>query len=570
MMSTGGNTITEKLKIVLRNDNYKLQENIEGELFINDIGFSDGGAAEARFWNKYERPPAKEYQEYIIDRRDLLLFGNIRERKGSFYTPKIWADKSKEYLAQVFGDNWQEEYYVWDCAAGTGNLLAGLTNKYKVWASTLDQGDVDTMNALIDIDEQLNLLPGHVFQFDFLNDSFDKLPEELKKIIDDDEKRKKLIIYINPPYAEATSTTTVAGTGHNKSNVAIAHKTKNKYQPFIGAATNEISAQFMARIYREIPKCNLALFSKLKFVCTQNFVKFRKFFNVNYKAGFIVHADTFDNVTGKFPIGFTIWDLDGNRFPEFIEVDVPGEGRKKKFWDDFDKSINQWIKQFDNKTIPSIGFMGNYAPDFQHIHQPYITVQKGTHHVNYFYFNNANIMEGCIYFAVRLCIEPTWLNDRDQFYYPDDCLTKDTEFHNDCLIFTLFHSQNRISCNDGVNHWIPFTEKQVVAKDKFDSNFMSSFLKDRTLSVEAQSVLDAGLALWRYYHAKTKGNKTVSVNASFYDIREYFQGRNDKGTMNSKSADASYTQLLGALRDALKTLTHKIQPKVYEYGFLRE
>ncbi|MDR1458767.1 MAG: hypothetical protein LBI60_00915, partial [Bacteroidales bacterium] len=105
----------------------------------------------------------------------------------------------------VFGDNWQEEYFVWDCAAGTGNLLAGLSNKYNVWASDIDQGNIETIQSLIDIDEHLDLLPAHVFQFDFLNDSFDKLPEERRKIVSNPEKRKKLIIYINPPYAEVSS-----------------------------------------------------------------------------------------------------------------------------------------------------------------------------------------------------------------------------------------------------------------------------------------------------------------------------------------------------------------------------
>jgi hypothetical protein len=196
MMSIDGNTISisEKLKIILEKDNYKLQERIKGRLFSTIIDFTDSGEAYRRFWNKYERPPASEYQRYIIDRRDLLVPQNIREVKGSFFTPEIWVKKSQEYIARVFGDNWQEEYYVWDCAAGTGNLLAGLSKKYNVWASTIDQSDIDTMNALIDIDEQLNLLPNHVFRFDFLNDSFDKLPVELKKIIDDSEKRKKLII----------------------------------------------------------------------------------------------------------------------------------------------------------------------------------------------------------------------------------------------------------------------------------------------------------------------------------------------------------------------------------------
>jgi hypothetical protein len=60
------------------------------------------------------------------------------------------------------------------------------------------------------------------------------------------------------------------------------------------------------------------------------------------------------------------------------------------------------------------------------------------------------------------------------------------------------------------------------------------------------------------------------VNASFYDIREYFQGRNDKGRMNPNSEDEKYNGLIKALRDNLKVLAKKIEPKIYEYGFLRE
>ncbi|MDR2509770.1 MAG: hypothetical protein LBC77_03900 [Spirochaetaceae bacterium] len=593
VFSTPRDTISDKLKIVLENDTYKLKEKTKFDrLLYVDIGFSDEGEAYRRFWNRYERPPAEIYHTYIIDRRDLLVPQNIRERKGSFFTPKIWADKSKEYLAAVLGANWQEEYYIWDCAAGSGNLLAGLTNPYNVWASDIEQANIDTMKAMTAIDENLNLLDAHIFQFDFLNDILTKedyewkksqakeynlpapeqrkLPQALCDIIDDPEKRKKLIVYINPPYAEATSAKTTTGTGKNKPKVATGHKTLDRYKKLIGAATNEISAHFMARIYHELPNCTLALFSKLKFVCTQNFIKFRKFFKANFKAGFVVHADTFDNVRGNFPIGFTIWDLAGKQFPKSIKVDVSEEGGEKIFWDGFQKSINQWIKQFDNKKTAALGYMGNYAPDFLKLNQPYITVNKETRHVNYFAFIQTNIIHGCIYLAVRLCIEPTWLNDRDQFYYPTDLWEKDTEFQHDCLAFALFHGQNRISCADGVNHWIPFAEKEVNAKEKFASNFMSAFLKDKTFSPEAEAVLDAGRELWMYYHEKIKTRKTAPVNASFYDIREFFQGRKENGTMNTKSNDETYNALIKTLREKQKTLAAKIEPKVYEYGFLRE
>jgi hypothetical protein len=173
-----------------------------------------------------------------------------------------------------------------------------------------------------------------------------------------------------------------------------------------------------------------------------------------------------------------------------------------------------------------------------------------------------------VYFAVRKVIPADWLNDRDQFLYPNKKWESNSEFQNDCIVYALFN--NNIQSKYGINHWIPFTEQDVDAKEKFDSNFMSHYLKRKTFSAEAQAVLDAGRELWKYYHAKIKNNKTASVNASLYDIREFFQGRNAKGTMKTKSDDKTYNAFLAALRDNLKTLSEKIRPKVYEYGFLKE
>jgi hypothetical protein len=198
----------------------------------------------------------------------------------------------------------------------------------------------------------------------------------------------------------------------------------------------------------------------------------------------------------------------------------------------------------------------------------------------------------CIYFSVRKAIEATWLNDRDQFLYPNDNWQTDAEFHNDCLAFTFF--SNNIQSKFGVNHWIPFTEQEVNAKEKFESNFMTDFIKGklkvengkldlfhnqdnqgnpknhgsdkRQFSDEAQAVFDAGRELWKYYHLQ----KDINVNASLYDIREHFQGRNDKGRMNSRSTDEIYTKLIGTLREKLNLLADKIAPKIYEYEFLKE
>jgi len=152
-------------------------------------------------------------------------------------------------------------------------------------------------------------------------------------------------------------------------------------------------------------------------------------------------------------------------------------------------------------------------------------------------------------------------------------------------------SENTIQINSGTNHWIPFTEQEVNASEKFESNFMTDFIKGkikpdnqnngllfdnetnkvydnapRRFSAEATAVFDAGRELWKYYHSL----KGVNVNAGLYDIREYFQGRNDKGRMNARSTDEKYTQLIGTLREKLNLLAHKITPKVYEYEFLKK
>jgi len=53
------------------------------------------------FWKIYKRPPIKEYQDYIIERRDLLVPQDIRERKGAYFTPRVWVELSQKYISDT-------------------------------------------------------------------------------------------------------------------------------------------------------------------------------------------------------------------------------------------------------------------------------------------------------------------------------------------------------------------------------------------------------------------------------------------------------------------------------------
>ncbi|MCC5945880.1 MAG: hypothetical protein JJT94_13195 [Bernardetiaceae bacterium] len=588
LLSAENKTLKEKLFVVLNQNRYELDKKLNdmGIFDVTYTKFNDHQKAHTAFWNKYERPPKEEYWDYIIERRDLLVPQDVRERKGSFFTPQIWVERSQEYLTDVLGEDWQDEYYVWDCAAGTGNLLTGLTNKYHVWASTLDRQDVDVVKDRIA--NGANLLEDHVFQFDFLNDDFKQLPEGLQRIINDPEKRKKLVIYINPPYVEGDAR---IGKGRRDVQKSRIHE---KYQNDLGKASGELFAQFFIRIYREIEGCYLAEFSKLKHLQAPNFLAFRQVFQAKLEKMFVVPADTFDNVKGQFPIGFMIWNTQKKEIFKRAVADVydaKGKLLAKKKIHSYGKSkllsalITQKKSEVDDDN--AIGYLSSTGNDFQNQRAVFIDDYKkrrkagGRHTI----ITSDNLITVAVYYAVRKAIPATWLNDRDQFLYPNKKWEADSEFQNDCLTYTLF--DNNIQSEYGTNHWIPFTEYQVDARTKFESDFMTKFIagkikttssdsllgKKKALhqtplefSAEAKAVFEAGKALWQYYHAQPNPN----VNASFYDIRAHFQGRNGNGRMKSHSDDAKYNELLAALREQIKILAQKIEPKIYEYEFLKD
>ncbi|GAA9673020.1 hypothetical protein HpVH120_13310 [Helicobacter pylori] len=309
LLSDGDKTIIEKLQTILSSSYYKLKRGVNelGKIDFMEVSFTDGQQTHQEFWNIYERPPKLEFQAFILERRDLLVPSDVRERKGAFFTPRIWVEKSQEYLAKALGQDYQEDYIIWDCAGGTGNLLNGLTNKANCFLSTLDSNDVAIVKDLA-AKNHLKLLENHVFQFDFLNDDFNKAPKSLQEILNDKEKRKKLIIYINPPYAEAGNKAKMSGTGEHKAKVARNNKTHETYKDLLGSGANELFAQFFMRIYKELNGCIMASFSTLKYLNSSNFKKFREVFKAKFLEGFMVPADSFDNVKGQFPIGFLVWD----------------------------------------------------------------------------------------------------------------------------------------------------------------------------------------------------------------------------------------------------------------------
>ncbi|MCL2743943.1 MAG: hypothetical protein FWE67_08830 [Planctomycetaceae bacterium] len=572
LLSEDNFSVHPALKVRLSGKYFDILVKMNDEaLFKQEITFTDKGAAHDKFWTKYQRPPAKEYWDYMLDRRELLVPQKVREQKGAYFTPQIWAEKAQEYLAKVFGDDWQDEYYIWDCCCGTGNLLVGLVNKDNIWASTLDEPDVNVVHELIKSGR--NLWKSQVFQFDFLNDDFKplseggKLPDELYGIIMSPEKQRKLIMFINPPYVEPRGET--VGKANKKGyHISNFH---TRCLPLIGNAAIEKFAQFLARMKYALPLSKIGTFGTLKYVNAPNFRKFRDYFTVEYKGGFIIPANTFDNVNGNFPIGFLIWDLEAQKGFQQIKTDVFDKDNKKlsftkRFYKHDEKTqlINDWVRTFPQIKQPLATIIGP-AADFQHQQNVWIIAPETDSNWFHWQIGEENLLPTAVYFAVRHVIPHTWINHNDQLLFPNDAYKRSKRFLHNCLTFALFHEKNKIKSAEGMNHWLPFKAREVKAAAKFESDFMVKFLRERKFGTAAQAVFNTGRALWAYYH---QHNPPVN-DASLYDIRAYFKGTKN-GRVNAKSSDAKFTELDKALKDAMKTLADEIKPCLYEYGFLME
>jgi hypothetical protein len=418
-------------------------------------------------------------------------------------------------------------------------------------------------------------------------------------------ERKKILVLINPPYAEATNFENIA-TGLDAENKTGVAKTKiAATMGDYGKASNELFTQFVARIALEIPTATLAMFSTMKYVNAPNFEKFRQAWNAEYLGGFVVHNQAFDGLSGKFPIGFLVWKTNQNIKTTIIEIvtevlDANAQAiGEKVFYNLPNKSfLNVWLdRPKANKisvlplknamsptiTVPrvktwsdgAIAYMYCGVNDLQHAEQQTVIYSSVYGGGNGFYITPENLWQAVVIFSVRRLVKPTWLNDRDQFLQPTTPLSD--EFKSDCLIWMLFNRCQRtagahdIEWNDKkwslVNHFIPFTEEEVGAPGRFESDFMVQYLADKSLSAEALAVLDAGRVLWQAYFAHTDVRtvrdelKLNRPDVGWYQIRNALKKRNESGD----TAPIDFTPF----EAAYKALSDKLRPQVFELGFLR-
>ena len=544
----------------------------------------------------------ENYDRFIEDKE--------RRNKGQFYTPKIFADYAHKMISEALGDNWKDEYVVWDNCCGTKNLTRDYRFK-ELYCSTLEQEELD-------ISAQFNT-EAVSFQFDFLNDTIagkdslsgvydDKLPKGLKDAL---LENKPIVFFLNPPYV-SSSVTNNGGKDKPKSLVNDKMVKIN-----IGLASREIFAQFLFRILMikqrfNLTNCYIALFCNPKFITGLSFKKFRDYFlaDFKYNSGILFQASNFADVSEAWGITFNIWKSektsDRNSFIHNLIEERNGSlevfGKKNLYNIDNLIQIREWFDSKNLKIKRDFDFP-NYRSRALDITEDTVKVEKdfigqlaftisgvtlsnvAFGHVGSpkAYIHYKSLFEGCVYNAVNWLKPINWINDKDELIAPNELHPKYQEFVNDSLIFSIFGSGlvslRQIKYHDKLwdikneFFWMSKSEIESLA-NKYNNDdcyndahtsserFVYEKLQTITLSPEAQAVLDKASDIVRNTF---KYRELFNREHPEYQINNWDCGWYQVKALCKEYAKSDYEEFV----KLYKKLADKMRPMVYTLGFLK-
>ena len=577
-----------------------------GEIKVND----DAYKAFIQYFERSYTPQEKNRFSEISDR---LIEDTNRRNKGEFYTPTMFVDHAHDMMSRELGMDWKEEYVVWDASCGSKNL----TRDYKfkeLYCSTLEQAELE-------IGKRYNP-EATSFQFDFLNDSLDKLPQGLLNAL---KENKPIVFLNNPPYATANEMGT-----NSKSKKGVAKTTINEkmLNDGIGACSQNLYAQFLYRIDMikrrfNLTKCYIALYSPTLYLSGTSWKNFRKVFLNDFKFidAFTFKASYFADVADHWGIAFSLWEngetIDKNNFVHKLVDEIDGElinvGTKDIYNLDGRMTATVWAKEqikklktFDEPNLSSgikvrpsnsdtrgTNFIGNIG----YFLNAGNNVDKNVQSVALFtsaYGNghghgmNADNFERVVtLFSARRLVSCNWQNWADEYIAPNTEHEKWSEFVADSVVYSLFESKSNQSSLRNVEYkgkqwnikneffWMPTAKMQELANNNrydemyqdaqgVDDRFVCKWLNEHKaeISPEAQEVLD---------YATTLVEQSMKYRNVFNEDNENYQIMNfDCGWYQIKGMLKEYMpNELKQFNDLYKKLAEKMRPLVYEVGFLR-
>lgn len=591
--------------VITKSDNYFLHPN-KNNILVSPFGnIQINGDAYNSFIGFFNREYSPKEKMRFAEISDRLIEDTNRRNKGEFYTPTLFVDYAHKMISETLGENWKNEYVVWDNCCGTKNLTRDYRFK-ELYCSTLEKAELD-------ISEKYNP-EAESFVFDFLNDPIvgrdslmgvydDKLPKGLKDAL---LENKPIVFLLNPPYGMASG---FAGIDAGVSDTLVKKQMQKE-----NIEGSEFIKQFLWRIVDLKRKFNLtnlyiACFTKPTWLIKPKSENFRKLFlnNFEYQKGIMFNAGEFANVSAAWGITFNIWksgiSKDKNNFIHQLvennnqEIKIIGDkdlynfdGQQIITTSDF-VTKNLGKKHKENviicKNIDTMEFVkkeSNICDDYiatMHVHANDISnnnwtcIRQVCTDGNTKPLTKNNIFESAIVLFIRTNVEGNWINDKDMYNMNVEI---PISFRNDAFVYSIF---GNYCCsikhgNDQLKNeffWMSKQEIEDLANTYKNDDcyadvhtaserFVYQKLQEIELSPEAQAVLDKANEIVK---------KTFPYRNLYNDSHPEVQINNwDCGFYQIKMLCKEYMpDLLKEFKEIYKALADKMRPMVYELGFLK-
>ena len=565
----------------------------------------DGFKSFFSYFNRNYTPQEKNKFAEISDR---LIEDTNRRNKGEFYTPTLFVVYAHKMISEQFGEDWKQKYVVWDNCSGTKNLTRDYYFK-ELYCSTLE-------NAELAISDRYNR-EGVSFQFDFLNDSLDKLPQGLKSAL---EENKPIIFFLNPPYARNTGANNGIGTSESVCETMVNQQMKKDK---IGACSANLYTQFLYRIMiikeqYNLTNVHIALFSPALFLSGDSFKVFRSHFlnKFAFKNAVQFNASHFADVANNWGISFSIWDCgetdDKNNFNYKLIDNIDGEikevGEKDVYNIDGQTTASKWVKSDEKYTdvVPSfssalklcerdgikasetmIGSLCSFSNNVNKNAQN-VSIFSGLGNIGNggtYVIDETNFTKCTALFSARRLVDGNWVNWADEYLAPNEEHEKYQEFVNDSIVYSLFESKS----NQSSLRQVEYKNKLWDIKNEFffmSKNDIMQLANDYGFDFTFN---DANVSNERYVYTKLQGielseeakavlDMAIELTKASFKYREMFDEEHPEYQI--MNWDCGWYQIKGMLKEYMpealkefnelfKALGDKMRPMVYELGFLK-
>lgn len=579
----------------------------------------DGGKFKA-FFSQFQQSYSPEEGMRFTAIADRLIEDTERRKTGDFWTPTIFCDYANKMISEELGEDWREKYVVWDPACGTKNL----TRDYKfgeLYCSTLFENELSLAK---DYNKE-----GVSFQFDFLNDDFPapnalvnntKVPEKLIEAL---RTNKPIVFFLNPPYGTAGNN---IGKG-SKAGIGDTQVRNRMLSDNLGASAANIQHQFMYRICKIVDEYHLtnvhiALFSNpiyLSGVLQKNFLKF--FCNhFEYNKGIMFCAAEFANVSDAWGITFNIWksgqteDIHNFRHT-LVKVDKNNDiikiGEKNQYNAWGGKSMSDWVREpikgmktFDHPQLSSavickqtgkgrivdgaLGYFGNHANSVRDNKTYVYMLSSCSSRAHGLSIHLQNFIRCTTVFTARKLIETTWINDKDEYFVPNETNPDYSKFTLDSVIYSLFGCESQQSSlrNVGYKGKTWNIENNFFFMSKADMQDLANTYHNNECYNDARTSDDRYVYKFITEHwdsfsedAKAVYNAAVNLVKESFRYREAFNEDHPEYQINN--FDAGWYQVKAMLKTYMpgelkefnslyKQFGNRLRPLVYSLGFLKK